>query len=187
MQKDLQCSPVFVPQITEGEAPLGLVMENESVRHCVAWVEATPTALPTGCPLRVLLMDIVVVEGPVMTKLLKSNLNWKHKGCRIFRRSLDNNKMVAKSIKLLRELEYSNENDKWSKCSNKNDFACKTNGGTDNILSRSFPDWLNGMEKLKSSKSKICELFAIIRENKRKQPLCRKGLEVFTRNCNSKV
>jgi hypothetical protein len=32
----LQCSPEFVPQITGGVPPLGPVIENVSVKHCVA-------------------------------------------------------------------------------------------------------------------------------------------------------
>ena len=89
----LLCCPVLVPQILGGVGPLGLVTENESVRH---WV-AVDTAFPLGLgykhsvwksqkkshsylliltlPIKVLVTESVMVDGPAITKELKSNRN----------------------------------------------------------------------------------------------------------------
>ena len=67
-----------MPQITGGVTPPGLETENESVKHCVP-TEAG-MALPAGtlaaCPYANLTTSIVLVEGPAILKLLKSNLSY---------------------------------------------------------------------------------------------------------------
>ncbi len=57
--------------MTGGEHPSPLVTENESVRH---WVEVATllAAVAVEAPYKVLVTLVEAVEGPVMTKLIKS-------------------------------------------------------------------------------------------------------------------
>ena len=60
----------MVPQITGGALPGGPVKEKVSVRHLVAWLTALPPAAMLPPTSR--LVETVRVDGPAMTKLLKS-------------------------------------------------------------------------------------------------------------------
>jgi hypothetical protein len=72
----LLCSPLFVPQITGLLLPpLEEVTENVSVRHSVAVVAPSPPAL--GAPFKIFMAVVIDVDGPVMTKVLKSKRNWQ--------------------------------------------------------------------------------------------------------------
>jgi len=61
---------VLVPQITGGDCPPGDVTVKVSVRHWVAWEEATPFVVML--PARVAVVEVVMVLGPAMTNILKS-------------------------------------------------------------------------------------------------------------------
>lgn len=80
----LLCSPVFVPQIVGGVIPSGLVMLNVSVRHWPQLVMLTcfcVVFVPIGPIVPELIIRfvtvIVLVLGPVMTKLSKSKRSCK--------------------------------------------------------------------------------------------------------------
>lgn len=65
---------MLVPQIVEGDRPLGLLTEKVSVRHCVAGVASTPCPVAcSGWPLRISVLVTVVVDGPEITNVLKSS------------------------------------------------------------------------------------------------------------------
>ena len=66
----LLCSPEFVPQITGGALFPGAVTLKISVWHCPSSNKFFPPHLFTYTV-------VVVVSGPVMTKVEKSNLNWQ--------------------------------------------------------------------------------------------------------------
>lgn len=64
----------MMPQRTDGDAPPGFVTENVSVRHLLRWVIPGPIA---RCwPNSAFPMDTVDVDGPLMTNVSKSSLNW---------------------------------------------------------------------------------------------------------------
>lgn len=67
--------------MTGGEELPGPDMENESVLHLVTVVAGkelatTPLGVGVPAPFKSKATLKVIVEGPVMTKLVKSNLNW---------------------------------------------------------------------------------------------------------------
>ena len=62
----------MVPQIIGGALPLGPVSEKVSVRHWVAWATTFPAAEATLPPTSYVVVEMSV-EGPVMTKVLKSS------------------------------------------------------------------------------------------------------------------
>ena len=66
----LLCSPEFVPQITGGALFPGAVTLKISVWHWPSSNKSFPPHLFTTTV-------VVVVSGPVMTKVEKSNLNWQ--------------------------------------------------------------------------------------------------------------
>ena len=77
--RDLLCSPELMPQIVGGDRPLGLVTTKESVRHLEALFKSFPVVPVPIWPQRPLPSDACVsepVDGPVMTKVSKSNLNY---------------------------------------------------------------------------------------------------------------
>ena len=77
IQKTVLCCPVFNPQMTGGTLPPGPVTEKVSVRHWVAVETLFPNPVFTTTPLSSNSIDVVVVLGPAITKLLKSNRTWK--------------------------------------------------------------------------------------------------------------
>jgi hypothetical protein len=66
---------VFTPQRTLDDPPVAVVTENVSVRHCEAVEAPLPAVL--GAPFKILTVVVAKVLGPVMTKVLKSNLSWQ--------------------------------------------------------------------------------------------------------------
>lgn len=71
------CCPVFVPQITDGLEPPAPapVTEKASVKHLDLWVADIP--LGFTLPAKILESDKVTVDGPEMTKVLKSIRSWQ--------------------------------------------------------------------------------------------------------------
>ena len=60
-----------------GTLPAGPVNEKMSVRHWVARLTGLPLAVKAVLPPTSQPLERVTVDGPVMTKLLKSTLIWK--------------------------------------------------------------------------------------------------------------
>lgn len=67
----LLCSPVFVPQMTLDPVPPGLVTVNWSVSQLPKRTAAVPPAVGTPC--RTLVSVTVLVVGPAIMNVLKSN------------------------------------------------------------------------------------------------------------------
>ncbi len=73
---DALCSPEFVPQMAGGFGPSGFDTLNVSVEHWVKRLTATfPPGITTPDMAFLMATETVSVFGPVMTKLLKSNLS----------------------------------------------------------------------------------------------------------------
>ena len=73
------CSPVLVPHITGGAAPLGLVTLNWSVKHWVA-VDTGNAPATSNTPKADKPTDVTEVLGPAMMKVLKSKRSWQTLG-----------------------------------------------------------------------------------------------------------
>ena len=74
--KIILCSPVLIPQIIGGEIPFEFDTEKVSVRHWVAAETGMPLAATvTGTPLSIAATVVDNVDGPDITKVLKSNLS----------------------------------------------------------------------------------------------------------------
>lgn len=76
MVRFLLCDPVLVPQIN-GELDPAFVTAKKSVKQLELRVASLPPAL--GAPLRILIVSVVSVNGPVIANVSKSNLNCKWK------------------------------------------------------------------------------------------------------------